>query len=336
MGHAYDRQYLAIMKQVASKHHLELQEGIYCGLGASRLEIIRCLIESFHRSQVDLVMKPSLRSTCSDNSAVMPWVSDRLECASMTHGLFQVCRSSTRWRWLHIAASVHWAWHWSPTNVCRRTMPRWKPFTRMWFVSVNWKLMNYNSWSWTLLAFSKPIKSNNADLSHNENIFTHTQIRITSPSFLGRPCHFFIVSLLHTYWKKRTKTKPNPYFRFRSVVNSCAFICLYLNLFFTAGVCSWTFVLLLPLTFTLNSLWSDSHTNFSPWFSRHNLCIDQTNKFQDLLFYFKIMTSLRTKSTSESMNNGTTVECACARIESNRIESNRCSSSSVDSSSTFE
>ena len=86
MGHAYDRQYLAIMKQVASKHHLELQEGIYCGLGASRLEIIRCLIESFHRSQVDLVMKPSLRSTCSDNSAVMPWVSDRLECASMTHG----------------------------------------------------------------------------------------------------------------------------------------------------------------------------------------------------------------------------------------------------------
>lgn len=33
MGHAYDRQYLSLMKQVASKHKVELQEGIYCGLG---------------------------------------------------------------------------------------------------------------------------------------------------------------------------------------------------------------------------------------------------------------------------------------------------------------
>ena len=85
MGHAYDRQYLSIMKQVATKHRLELQEGIYCGLGASRVEIARFLTDSFHRSQVDLVMKPSLRSICSDNSAAMPWVSAIVSSEPLNH-----------------------------------------------------------------------------------------------------------------------------------------------------------------------------------------------------------------------------------------------------------
>jgi hypothetical protein len=33
MGHAYDRQYSSQMKQIATKHNVELHEGIYCGLG---------------------------------------------------------------------------------------------------------------------------------------------------------------------------------------------------------------------------------------------------------------------------------------------------------------
>jgi len=33
VGHAYDRQYLSQMKQVAHKHNIELREGVYCALG---------------------------------------------------------------------------------------------------------------------------------------------------------------------------------------------------------------------------------------------------------------------------------------------------------------
>jgi len=40
MGNGYDRQYLQMMKQVANKHNLELQEGIYCGLGGPCYETI--------------------------------------------------------------------------------------------------------------------------------------------------------------------------------------------------------------------------------------------------------------------------------------------------------
>jgi hypothetical protein len=36
VGHAYDRQYSSQMKQVANQHHIELREGIYCGLGNER------------------------------------------------------------------------------------------------------------------------------------------------------------------------------------------------------------------------------------------------------------------------------------------------------------
>ncbi|CAF1211894.1 unnamed protein product [Rotaria sp. Silwood1] len=40
VGHAYDRQYLSQMKQVAKKHNLDLREGIYCGLGGPCYETI--------------------------------------------------------------------------------------------------------------------------------------------------------------------------------------------------------------------------------------------------------------------------------------------------------
>ncbi|CAF5201409.1 unnamed protein product, partial [Rotaria magnacalcarata] len=40
VGHAYDRQYSSQMKQIASKHNLELREGVYCGLGGPCYETI--------------------------------------------------------------------------------------------------------------------------------------------------------------------------------------------------------------------------------------------------------------------------------------------------------
>lgn len=33
VGHAYDREYLSKVKQIAKNQNLELREGVYCGLG---------------------------------------------------------------------------------------------------------------------------------------------------------------------------------------------------------------------------------------------------------------------------------------------------------------
>lgn len=40
MGHAYDRQYVSKMKEIAKRHDLQLREGVYCGLGGPCYETI--------------------------------------------------------------------------------------------------------------------------------------------------------------------------------------------------------------------------------------------------------------------------------------------------------
>ena len=40
MGHAYDRQYVSKIKEIAKKQNLELREGVYCGLGGPCYETI--------------------------------------------------------------------------------------------------------------------------------------------------------------------------------------------------------------------------------------------------------------------------------------------------------
>ncbi|CAF1647132.1 unnamed protein product [Rotaria magnacalcarata] len=40
VGHAYDRQYIMKMKEIAAKYNLQLREGVYCGLGGPCYETI--------------------------------------------------------------------------------------------------------------------------------------------------------------------------------------------------------------------------------------------------------------------------------------------------------
>lgn len=74
MGHAYDRQYSSQMKQVATKHNIELREGVYCALGnnTKKPRSSQIFLVDF---QVDHVTKLLLKSICLGCSVVMLLVS---------------------------------------------------------------------------------------------------------------------------------------------------------------------------------------------------------------------------------------------------------------------